>query len=172
VRIIDRVAAALREAADDLLLCANAGEAAQWLPGVPVVHDARRERGSLVAIHSALTAAAGDGVLLVAWDMPFVSAELLRTLRARLTGGATAVVPRGPHGLEPFCAAYGARTLPTVERAIDRGELRVAGAIEALSGVVHLTVDDLAAFGRAERLFFNVNSAADLAVAERMARED
>ena len=40
-RIIDRVAAALREATDELLLVANDPGAAAWLPGVRTVADVR-----------------------------------------------------------------------------------------------------------------------------------
>ena len=53
-RIIDRVAGALRESADDLLLVANDAAAASWLPGVRVECDLRPGLGSLGGLHSAL----------------------------------------------------------------------------------------------------------------------
>jgi molybdopterin-guanine dinucleotide biosynthesis protein A len=171
-RIIDRVATALRAVTDDLLLAANAPDAQDWLPGVRAVRDTRGERGSLVAIHTALTTAAGDDVLIVAWDMPFVSVGLLRTLHERLTPDVDAVVPESVHGLEPFCAAYSSRVLPHVERAIASGDLRVTRMIDALPRVARLTPENLAAFGVTESTFFNVNTAADLDAAERMARGD
>jgi molybdopterin-guanine dinucleotide biosynthesis protein A len=171
LRIIDRIAAALRIVTDDLVLVANAPDAGNWLPGVRVTRDAREERGSLVGIHTALVAAAGDDVLLVSWDMPFVSSELLGAIRARLTPGTSAAVPEGPTGLEPFCAAYSASTRPAVEAAIMAGKLRVSRLIASLPHVERLSDADVQAFGSRARLFFNVNTPADLAEAQRMARE-
>ena len=54
-RIIDRVADALSNATDDLLLVANHADAASWLPGVPVQHDLVPGTGGLGGIHAALT---------------------------------------------------------------------------------------------------------------------
>ena len=57
-------------------------------PAFRVRRDTRRERGSVVGIHTAIAdAAAGDIVLVVAWDMPFVSAHLLAFLVARARAG-------------------------------------------------------------------------------------
>jgi len=75
-RIIDRVASALRQVADDLLLIANAEGAETWLPGVRTARDVRVGCGALGGVHAAL-AAAGSDVLLVAWDMPFVTAAVI-----------------------------------------------------------------------------------------------
>ncbi|MDQ8155527.1 MAG: NTP transferase domain-containing protein, partial [Gemmatimonadota bacterium] len=58
-RIIDRVADALRGAADELLLVANDPGAAAWLPGVRALPDVRRGDGALGGLHAALTHAAG-----------------------------------------------------------------------------------------------------------------
>lgn len=59
-RIIDRVARALRMVTDDLLLVANAPDAARWLPGVRTVADVRPGEGALGGLHAALTCAADD----------------------------------------------------------------------------------------------------------------
>src|SRR3954469_18645456 len=75
-RIIDRVATALSSAADALMIVANDPEAKDWIPGVPVGCDILEVRSSLTGIHAALTAARTD-IIVVAWDMPFVSADLL-----------------------------------------------------------------------------------------------
>ncbi|HTA73514.1 MAG TPA: molybdenum cofactor guanylyltransferase, partial [Gemmatimonadaceae bacterium] len=105
-RIIDRVAAALRAVADELLLVANQPEASTWLPGIPTVSDVRPGFGSLGGIYSALVHA-GQPVLIVAWDMPFVGPSVLDELR---TTGANADVvvfeSRSTRGVEPLCAFY------------------------------------------------------------------
>jgi molybdopterin-guanine dinucleotide biosynthesis protein A len=169
VRIIDRVASALRKVTPDLVLVANAPDAPQWLPGVSVRRDERSERGSIVAIHSAIAgAAAEDIVLVVAWDMPFASADLLALLVARVKDGAAAAIPDGPGGPEPFCAAYTRDLLGPIEFAIDRGAFRMSILAATLPNTTRVSQADVRRFGDPARLFFNVNDAADLETAERM----
>ena len=166
-RIVDRVARAVRAVTQDIMLIANAPDAESWLPGVAVVRDARSERGSVVGLYTAL-AGATDARLVVAWDMPFVSADLLSFVVRRLGDGAAAVVPEGPHGPEPFCAAYTAECVPAIEKAIEDGEFRMASVVDRIPNLVRLTVDEVRRFGDPERLFFNVNDGADLDRARRM----
>src|SRR4030095_7111023 len=103
-RIIDRVADALREVTDDLLLVANAADAAGWLPGVRTGADLVPNAGGLGGIHAALHHA-NSAVLVVAWGMPFVPAGLPARRRER---GAAADVPvpesGSRRGVEPLCA--------------------------------------------------------------------
>lgn len=151
------------------MLIANAPDSATWLPGVRTVSDSRPERGSLVGLRTAL--AQGDpSVLVVAWDMPFVTHELLERIVERRRTSACAVVPRGPNGAEPFCALYTAACIPFIDAALDANDLRVHALLERLPSVEYLEQDDVRAIGDPMRLFFNVNDAADLAAAERMAR--
>lgn len=169
VRIIDRVASTLGKVTSDLVLIANAPDAEQWLPGVGVRRDERRERGSIVAIHSAIAGAdARDIVLVVAWDMPFASADLLAFLLTQVMNGASAAIPDGLDGPEPFCAAYTRACLPAIERAIDRGEFRMSSLVAALPNAARVSAADVRTFGDPARIFFNVNDAADLEKAERM----
>jgi molybdopterin-guanine dinucleotide biosynthesis protein A len=169
-RIIDRVADALRDATDDLLLVANATDAAQWIPGTRVVRDARAERGSLVGIHTALVAAAGP-VLVVAWDMPFLTGALLRELARIGRGAAFAAAPCGGDGPEPFCAVYSPASLPFVEAALDEGDLRVGRLLARLPALDLLESSAVSRHGDPRRLFFNVNSADQLTEAEQMAAD-
>lgn len=149
----------------------NAQDAGGWLENARVVRDARPERGSLVGIHAALSAAQDD-VIVAAWDMPFLNAPLIGMIRARLSPTVFAAIPETSSGLEPFCAAYSIRCLPLVESAIVSGELRVSALIDRLPVVRRIGLPELREAGRPEYMFFNVNTADDLADAERMARGD
>lgn len=168
-RVIDRVAAALAAAADDVLLIANDPNAAAWLPGVAVAPDARPGNGGLGGIHAALTRA-GCPVLVVAWDMPFISARLLAALRA-LGSSADVVVPESnsERGVEPLCAYYDPACLGPIERRLDAGDRRVVGFYEDVH-VAKLSNADVRRFGDPALLFMNVNSPDELALAERHAR--
>ena len=176
-RIVDRVAKALREVTDDLLMVANAPDAASWLPGVRTETDVRRGLGALGGVHAALTHAASD-IVLVAWDMPFVSAALLGELRRLGEGGVDAsdsqlpsgegvdvVIPESDgsrRGVEPLCAWYSQRCLAAVARTLDAGDLRVIGFHDQVR-VQRVSLERVEAFGSPARLFSNVNTPDDLA---------
>lgn len=170
-RIVDRVAGALAQVTDRLLLVANAADAPTWLPGVETVPDLVTGAGPLGGVLTALERAAGP-VLVVAWDMPFVPASLLGELR-RVAGeeGADALVPEREAGgrVEPLCAWYGpACRAPAAER-VRRGELRMTGLLEAV-GARRLPLARVLDWGDPERLFLNVNTSAELEAARRLAQ--
>ena len=165
-RIVDRVLAALRASADDAIAIANDPAVERELPGVRVHPDSRAERGGLSGLYSALIHAK-DAALVVAWDMPFVSAELLRELRRTGEESATAVVPEGPHGPEPLCAYYPRTCLATIDRQLGKNNLRLGAFVDALPARVIMPLAEVARFGEPERLFANVNSPLELEAAAR-----
>jgi molybdopterin-guanine dinucleotide biosynthesis protein A len=172
VRIVDRVAAALHDAAGELLLVANHPGADAWLPGTPVISDRLAGGGGWSGVHAALVHT-GRPVLVVAWDMPFVSGALLCALWGRgQAAGAWACYPESgasPVGIEPFCACYTPACVAPLERAI--GERRAGGAqfARSLDRAAFLTRADVRALGDPDRLLFSVNTPADLARAEALA---
>ena len=165
-RVVDSVAAAVGEPP---LLVANAPDAATWSPGLRCVPDVRAGAGSLGGIYTALCAGVGP-VLCVAWDMPFVSEALLRTLMAE-SGEFDAFLPEsgGRRGLEPLCAVYGPGCRPAIEQALDRGDLRAIAFHDAVRTGT-LSLDRVRAFGDPETLFFNINRPEDLERAEALWR--
>jgi len=162
-RIIDRVASALGACTDELLLVANDPRAHDWLPGVRLEGDLRPGEGSLGGIHAAL-AHAREGVLVVAWDMPFVVPALLARLRQLGEGHVDAAVPESDsrRGVEPLCAWYGPACRPAIEAALDRGDRRVIAFFDAIR-VARLGAAEVATLGDPTRLFLNVNSPDELA---------
>ena len=167
-RVIDRVAGALSEAADELLLIANDPSAEGWLPGVRVERDVRPGCGSLGGIHAALSHAGGP-VLVVAWDMPFVPTRLLGALRA-FGEIADAAVPESDsrRGLEPLCAYYSDACLAPIERRLDAGDRRVVSFFDDVR-VARIPTFEVASFGDPALIFMNVNSPDELELAEKHA---
>jgi molybdopterin-guanine dinucleotide biosynthesis protein A len=163
-RIIDRITNALRPVVDTIAIVGNASGADEWIPGATVWRDERGERASIVGIHTALVRA--ETVIVVAWDMPFVTESLMRLLARSLTPEGAAVVPEGPHGPEPMCALYTRDCVGAVEDALNRGDLRMTALVEHLPRLVRIPLDEIARIGDPARLFFNVNTQDDLAAAE------
>ena len=164
VRIIDRVAATLRGAADELLLVANDPGANEWLPGVRTVADVRRGEGALGGLHAALSHAGGHAVLVAAWDMPYLSEGLLRALRAEGERGFEAVLPESEssgRGVEPLCAWYAPTCLAAIERRLDAKDRRVVSFFADVR-TAHLAAAEVSQYGDPARIFFNVNRPDDL----------
>ena len=164
-RIAEHVLSALRAVTTTQLIVANDSAAARWFPGARIIADDTPGLGPLAGIASALQAAGGAAVLVVAWDMPFVTPALLGELRARGERGASAVVPVHGTGarVEPLCAWYGAGSLQTCRALLDAGERRAVALFEALTEAVAIGDDALARFGDASRLFTSVDTPVRLA---------
>src|SRR6267142_2708293 len=64
-----------------------------------------------------LSTIADDILIVVACDMPFVTARFLDYLRS-LTADADAVVPRTERGYHPVCAAYTQACRPVIETSL------------------------------------------------------
>lgn len=148
-------------------MVANDPRAHAWFPTERIVADAEPGLGPLAGIATALTAARGAPVIVVAWDMPFVPAALLLALRRRGAqgAGAEAVVPvhgTRPH-VEPLCAYYAPVALDLCTTLLSSGERRAGALVEALGGTILVGGSELAAFGLPARLFTSVDSPEQLA---------
>jgi molybdopterin-guanine dinucleotide biosynthesis protein A len=172
-RILDRVVDAIQAVTGGRpLLIANAPDSAAWRPDLQTIPDARPGFGTLGGIYTALTAGTG-AVLCVAWDMPFITAGLLRALLDHMhTGDYDAVLPEssGKRGLEPLCAVYGPACAAAIARRLDSGDLKaISFHGDVRVGIVPL--DQIRGFGDPDELFFNVNTPDDLARAEALCRQ-
>lgn len=100
----------------------------------PVIADLYPGEGPLGGILTALRHTAADWNLVVACDMPGLSAEALTSLlEAAGRSARAALVPVGPSGQpEPLCAVYHRRALPVLEAAFAAGERKVMGALAGL----------------------------------------
>jgi molybdopterin-guanine dinucleotide biosynthesis protein A len=142
---------------------------------VPVVYEPQTPRhplcGVLAALRHAATAeqraggATGRSVLAVACDMPFVSGALLALL-AGLGEPALAIVDGRR---QPLPALYLASDAPALRRALQRGDsLRTTLAtLDART----LAERELREVGNPRRLFFSVNDASDLQLAQEWVDE-
>jgi molybdopterin-guanine dinucleotide biosynthesis protein A len=168
-RILDRLVRVMTAAlGEPPLLVANAPEAVGWRPDLRVVADVRPGLGSLGGIYTAVVESAP--VVCVAWDMPFVSEPLIRALAEGL-GRYDAMLPQsdGRRGVEPLCAAYGPACRAAIASSLDAHDLRAIGFHDRIQ-VGILSLDQVRRLSDPELLFFNVNTADDLAKADELWR--
>lgn len=179
-RIIDRVLDALRAVTADVVLLANEPSLFADL-GLPTRPDLRPGLGALGGILTGLHWAredGRDGILAVACDMPFLSAELLAALLPAAAGTdrpPAVVIPEGRNrrGVEPLCAWYGTRCIDVIEARLEAGDRRMIAFHDDVR-VVRMPLDEVRRFGDPDTLFLNVNTPADRDRAETIAadRED
>ena len=170
-RILDRLVEVMTAAlGQPPLLVANAADAGSWRPDLRTVSDARPGLGSLGGIYTAVVESPAP-VVCVAWDMPFVSESLIRELAEGLDRH-DAMLPEsgGRRGVEPLCAAYGPACREAISDSLTAGDLRAIGFHDRIrAGILPLT--RVRALGDPDLLFFNVNTAEDLATADRLCRQ-
>jgi molybdopterin-guanine dinucleotide biosynthesis protein A len=129
--------------------------------GLTVHPDAIPGTGALGGLYTAVERAAADCVLVVAGDLPFLSAPLLGRL-VELSAGHDGAWVRTAAGVEPLLACYRRSARDSIRREIEAGRLR-AGALGDALRMAELGEADLARFGRPEDLLANVNTPDDLA---------
>jgi molybdopterin-guanine dinucleotide biosynthesis protein A len=163
--IVDRQVSELSQIAGEILLVGGTIRPAPRRGVIPIA-DRIHGCGPLGGLHAALTAARGEPVLVVACDMPYVSAAFLAYLAA-LAGERddadqpVAVVPQTERGYHPLCAAYTRAVAAPIERRLTAGRLTMT---ELLADVRLRVVpaDEIARFGDPHQLLANVNTPAEL----------
>jgi molybdenum cofactor guanylyltransferase len=125
--------------------------------GYPVIRDLAPGAGPLGGICSALRSSAARWNLVLACDMPRVTAAFLSVLLDEAErSAADCLLPAGPSGRpEPLCGVYHQRCLPPLAEAFAHG---VRAVVEGLAAV---RVQILPVSG--EDLFANCNTAGDWA---------
>lgn len=159
-RIIDREIAVLREVTDHLVIVANDPDRYRSL-GLPIVEDLVPGAGALGGIYTAITVARDTPTLVVACDMPFLSARFLRHLA--IAGREVDVaIPRTAAGYEPLCASYSPGCADPIRRRIDAGALTVLDFLSDVR-VREIGPEEIAPYDPDGTLFFNVNTPDDYA---------
>jgi len=163
--ILDRQLASLVPLTDDLMIVGDRVVAAGAI-ALRAIPDAVPGCGPLGGLHAALTAARGDVLLLVACDMPYLSAPFAEYLLS-LAGDADIVVPESERGYHPLCAVYTRACLePAAAQLADR-QLKMRELVDRMRTRV-VPIEDIRRFGDPHRLLANVNTPADYAGLEAL----
>jgi molybdopterin-guanine dinucleotide biosynthesis protein A len=160
--ILDRQLSELSRLTDDILIVGRAAgrePIRSPLAGVSirVIGDRVPHHGPLGGLDAALAAARDDEVLVVACDMPFVTAPFLAFL-VSLAAHHDIVVPKTAHGYHPLCAVYTRSCGAAVARRLAAGELAMRGLFDEMR-VRIVNGEELDAFG--DHLLANVNTAGE-----------
>ncbi len=115
------IATQIRDAAGNVTILAPPERYAHL--GFPILADAIPDCGPLGGLYTALRqansgATAADWILLVACDLPHLTAAFLRELLAAASAEHDCIVAEADGRLQPLCAVYHRRLLPAAETAL------------------------------------------------------
>ena len=139
----------------------------------PVVEDIFPACGPLGGIHAALRGSGTDLNLILAVDVPFVSAALLQYLvrRSAESPAALVTVARTGRRWQPLCAIYRRRFADLAEPSLRAGRYKIDALFDQKRTQV-ITGEELVAAGFSAHLFTNVNTPEDLAAAREPSPSD
>jgi molybdopterin-guanine dinucleotide biosynthesis protein A len=151
----ERIAETLSQIADTVTLVGGHGS------NFPRVTDVYPQWGALGGIHGALAACKSDWAIVVACDLPFVTAELFSFL-TRLRLDHDAIVPIQQDGRpQPLAALY--RVDPCLQRATELIEAGRRRPLDLLDAVYTRRVEfnELTNLDQSESFFVNINTPSD-----------
>ncbi len=151
--LLDRQLDELRPLTTDILIV---GGRSVTTAAARLIADRIPGCGPLGGLHAALSESQGEATIVVACDMPYLSAAFLGHLLS-LTREADAVVPRTERGYHPLCAAYTRACLAPAAAHLAAGRLKMIDLFEDVR-VRAVTTAEIGAFGDHRRLLANVNT--------------
>jgi molybdopterin-guanine dinucleotide biosynthesis protein A len=134
--LLDRALAVTRAVCNEVAIVGDAAKFADCgsAQRESVVADIFSGCGPLGGIHAALVYSTAELNLMLAVDMPFVSADLLAFLFvAAENGDADVTVPRAARGLQPLCAVYRRDFAAIAEAALRAGRYKIEAAFSGVS---------------------------------------
>lgn len=156
--LLARTVRVLSSVCDEVIVLGPA-EREVAVPGVRVVPDERPGVGPLGGIATALRAIAGDRLVAVATDMPWLNPDLLRYLIA-LSPGFDVVIPRAHGRTQQLHAVYARACLPVIDEQLARDDFKI-DRFFARVRVRQVGEDELRRFDPELESFVNVNTEDD-----------
>lgn len=163
-RLVDRVVEVMRSVFDELLMVTNTPEVYADLR-LPMVQDVWPEKGSLGGVYSAIYHVATPYCLVVACDMPFLRAALLRYLMTQVAD-YDVVVPDVLGELQTLHAIYSKACLQPIERRLEMHRLRIVGFFPEVR-VRTMTASELEPYDPELLAFQNLNTPEEFQAAEQ-----
>ena len=166
-RLIERVVGVLQQVFPTLLLVTNTPE--DYAPlGVTMVGDVYSDKGSLGGIYSALYHAQTPYSFVVACDMPFLQAAVIRYLLAQ-AADYDVVMPDVLGEMQPLHAVYSKACLPAILRRLEANRLKIVGFLPEVR-VRTVVADELRSLDPELLAFQNLNTPAEFHAATRHLR--
>ena len=135
--------------------------------GLPMHRDILPDKGSLGGIYTALARAKSPDALVLACDMPFVNADLLRYMVEQCRDDIDIVVPTVDGYPQALHAIYKKTCIAPIAEQLAANRLKIIRFYDQMR-VHYLDEADYAPFDPQGRSFANLNTPEELAEAERL----
>jgi molybdopterin-guanine dinucleotide biosynthesis protein A len=172
--LIRRVFDSVEPIVDEVIIATDSQERAdlysKLLPETAkFVIDNQNMQGPLIGAITGFEAAQGKYAILLPYDAPFISEELV-TLLFDLAVGKTAAIPRNPDNkTEPLCSVYQTKlVLETAKTVVETGFVDLQSMVEKLRGVRFISTMVIEQIDPELHSFFSVNTPLDLKRATMM----
>lgn len=129
-------------------------------PGLVRIGDTGPVRCPLAGILPGLLASPFDSVFVIACDMPYASADLVRLLVERSSSGADVTVPVVRGFFEPLLAVYRRSAAPAISSCLERGRAKTTGFYGSVR-VETVLEQEVRAVDPTLRSFVNLNTPRD-----------
>lgn len=138
---------------------------------VNVIHDKVDEKASLYGTLTGLESIKSDYVLILAADIPFVNAEIIKRLFIEANGFDMAIPIWSNGNVEPLYAVYNVQaTINTFRESFKKGEVRIKDAINKFKKINYVPVENFKDIDVNLNCFMNINTPEDLRKATEIAR--
>lgn len=127
--VIEWIVSELMKLTDHVLIVTNSSDDFQFLD-LPMVEDEWKGKGPLAGIQAGLHDSKTEKNLVVACDMPFISADVGRILLDGLEDDFLAVVPQFAGRLHPLFAAYHKKVHKMIQPSLSSGDLSMRRFLE------------------------------------------
>lgn len=174
--LLRHVVDAVKGLVDEVIVVTSSKERAEAYAkivpqNVKFVVDVGESKGPLVGALTGFEAAEGEYSLLLPYDSPFVSREVL-SLLLDCSAGKAAVVPRWTNTeIEPLHAVYHTKlALQAAKEVLAENKLDMCAMVERLRGVRYISTLVIEQLDPDLKTFFNVNTPLDLRKAASMSK--
>lgn len=157
--LIEEVLTRLKIHSEKVIVIANQIKEFSFL-GVPVFPDIVPGQGPLGGIYTGLVKSETFHNLIVACDMPFISAELLRYLANRIDA-YDITIARYKNRFQPLCAFYSKNCIQAIKQQLQQGNLKIRDVFKQLRVNV-ITEDEIDQLKLNEQAFTNINTPEDI----------
>jgi molybdopterin-guanine dinucleotide biosynthesis protein A len=158
-----------RSVTSEVRIVGDPAKFAKFAAGAPVVEDIFPNCGPLGGIHAALRSSSTELNLMLAVDVPFVSAALLQYLleRARNSASATVTVAHAGGNWQPLCAVYRRNFADAAEQSLRAGHYKI-DKLFAAPRTQTVAEEELKAAGFPSTMFRNLNTREELEAAREV----
>jgi molybdopterin-guanine dinucleotide biosynthesis protein A len=139
--LIERAANVMRNVFAPVVVASDRTDAYAFLD-LPILPDIKKNCGPLGGIHSAFVQTKAQLLFVLACDMPFVSADLIRFVAAQKVE-ADAIVPTMDGRIQPLCGLYSRTGLFIIEQLLDRGDHALMNLLTKLKHTIVQVAPDL-----------------------------